>query len=663
MDLSGNSVMGGSGLPFLRSRGAERNGFAPWEGFVAFERSDAESEAGTCFERIASRNASSRALIDSDGAALTYEELAGLAERVRSAISQGLAAEPGRQPVAAMLAATNARGIIGVIGSLLAGCAYLPLDPRWPDLQIQKVVAKANPELILTDEAGAVVADRLQLSADRRTIDLQSAISNRAAPHYPAEPEQARMVRPERALAIFATSGTTGEPKLVSLPHRAVLFDIGRQRNDLFLGPADRFDLLSSLAFSASLAPLFGAVLHGAQLHLFDAHHCLASLPEWLEQRGITISTMPVSTLRAVFLGPRRKFEGRALRMISVSADVLLEPDVRCFHSLFPARVVLQNALASTEARTYAQHFLIPGEDLPDSVPVGWEVSGKRIELIRGGSPVPVGEPGEIVIRSKYLSSGYVSDPVSTAKKFDVLDDGSAVYRTGDIARFAENGVLTYLGRLDRQVKVRGYRVELAAIESALLRIPGVSDCAVTSRTSQVGDSRVIAYTAGLPEGPDSISLLRSALAGALPDYMIPSEFHIVDAIPVNVNGKIDLNLLPEEKRPRTSPVNRGCETPAEMELRAIWSRLLGLDDFDRNETFAALGADSLQVLQLQMAMMDSFGSGSPAGRHFDFYANATLAETASAIESELESGGSDCAVVPIAVKTGAGGHLCPGVF
>lgn len=350
---------------------------------------------------------------------------------------------------------------------------------------------------------------------------------------------------PGDTAAIFATSGTTGKPKLVALSHRAILFDIGRQVNDLFLGPGDCFDLCFSIGFSASLAPIFGALLTGARLCPFDAKGDLGSLPAWMAHRGVSISTLSVSTLRSVFLTPRHRFTGHALRLLSVGGEPLLAQDVEAVHALFPASVVLQNAMAATETRTYAQFFVLRSEELGEVVPIGWPVAGKEVILLENGVAVPPGKPGEIAIRSRYLASGYINHDAETQQKFELQPDGAMLYRPGDLGQWAPDGSLIFLGRSDTQVKIRGHRVELLAVEAALRRCPGVANCTVVAREDEPGDLRLVAYVTGLTGTQPLPKALRETMAVELPDSMIPSHFVALEALPLNSNGKVDRSRLP----------------------------------------------------------------------------------------------------------------------
>ncbi len=638
-----------------RSRGTDRNGFSPWDGFVPFDTSQAESDLGTRFREIVSVHSQSVALVDRDEAILTYHELLSQADVIAAAIGKRLEENPVAPRIAAIVAGAGIQAIVGVVGALLAGCAYFPIDPAWPDARIRKLLVESKAGILLVDSVAKNLIPRIPDDLCLSLFDIGNLVCCKSDLGAKGASSETPAVAPGDTAAIFATSGSTGEPKLVALSHRAILFDIGRQTNDLFLGPHDRLDLLFSIGFSASLAPIFGALLSGAQLHLFDLKENAASLPGWLADREISLTTMSVSTLRSVFLAPRRSFTGKALRLASVGSEPLLAQDVHMFQQLFPEHVVLQNAMAATETRTYAQFFVVRGEETSEVVPIGVPVTEKEVMLLDNGEAVQEGNAGEIIVRSKYLASGYINDLELTRRNFKFSEDGTILYRTGDLGRWAPDGSLMFLGRTDWQVKIRGHRVELLAVEAALRQCSGVVNCAVVAREDQPGELHLVAYIVGLVGGTGAVRKLRTFLASSLPDYMAPSFFVFLDALPLNDNGKLDRNRLPAPTREMRDDAGAAATT-VEAELRRLWSAMLKIEGFSRDATFVELGGDSLTMLQTRLHMQASFARGLPAEGNSAFYLNATLAETAAAIELESRSGNSGSALTQYATggKRGA---------
>ena len=600
--LSSTAIDQVTATPF-RSPGAEGNGFAPREGFVPFTLPEAETTLAAKFQRIAATHRGSIAVVDEAGTSLTYGELFRnatiLAGRLSTRVSYDVL-----QPVIIIAVPPGLSAIELIFASLLAGCAYLPIDLSWPDAQIGKLLKASIPEVIVVaDEKSVEQFQRFAPKFADRVVGMERISTTHPAPQGRSSPGN--------IAAIFATSGSTGDPKLVALSHRAILFDIGRQVNDLFLGPDDRFDLLFSLGFSASLAPLFAALLVGAQLHLFGSSSGLPQLPEWLERRDISITTMSVSTFRSVFLAPRRVFQPGNLRLVSVGGEALLASDVQAYRQCFPPECVLQNAMAATETRTYAQFFVPRFGAVNAPVPIGWPVYGKEVVLLdEQGGPAAEGQAGEIAVRSAYLSSGYLNDDELTKRKFRRCEDGPIIYKTGDRGRWQQDGSLAYLGRADLLVKIRGYRVELTAIEAAILRF-GVGGCAVAAREEVPGDLKLIAYVVARQGQAIRIRELRDFLAKELPDYMVPAQFVPVDVLPTNANGKLDRKSLPappQASAGEEADEEASGESSMETELRSIWSQVLGVDRFSREASFVELGGDSLKAVRAQLMMRERLG-------------------------------------------------------
>src|SRR5260370_32431442 len=334
---------------------------------------------------------------------------------------------------------------------------------------------------------------------------------------------------------------------------------------------------------------MFGVLLNGAELHLLDLNDSLAPLAAWLEQSRIPISTMPVSMLRSVCLAARKSGVGPDLRFLSVSGWALLGSDVEPFRKVFRLSSVLQNAMAATETRTYAQYFVPRNGPAAAATPIGWPVNGKQVVLLdEQGSPVPDGEAGEIVERSRYLASRYANHAALTTQPFVPGKDGTVVYRTGDYGRFSSDGSLLFLGRRDRRVKVRGYRVELGAIEAALQKLPSVQQAVVVARADAPGEGTLIAHVSARAGPAVTAAQLRGLLRAELPEYMVPSEFAVPHALPLTANRKVD--------RARLQEVTGDSTVGA---LLRIWSEVLGKPSLSPHDNFYDLGGESLSALPL----------------------------------------------------------------
>jgi amino acid adenylation domain-containing protein len=586
-----------------RSEQASSNGFGPRQGHFPFTPGGCESSLAARFSEVAKRNPSNIAVVGADGARLSYGHLLDRSLRIAMGLRSNVKAPDG--PLAILLP-PGLDGIEAILGALLAGFSYLAIDPKTPDAHLARLLAAAKPAALSTLPAIAK-----QVSAHDRMRDIKCLDMAALRRHRQLEPVPDPA--PEQVAALFATSGTTGDPKIVGLSHRAILFDIGRQTNDLYLGPDDRFDLLFSLGFSASLAPLFGALLNGAQLHPLDLRVESVRLLDWLEEREITVSTMTTATFRlAAATAPAATDRCPRLRLLSLGGESVLGRDVAAFRARIADGCVLQNAMAATETRTYAQYFLTSGAEAPDPLPIGWPVWGKEVLLLdENGEAIPGAGEGEIAIVSPYLANGYINDTDRTAERFKAQADGRTMFRTGDRARRAQDGCLAFLGRDDFRVKVRGHRVELEAIEAAILLFPGMLECAVVAKEEVPGEAMLIAYyrmEAGSGNVEDG---LRAVLEAELPTHMQPAVLCRLDELPRAANRKIDRQFLREQPVQRGVPGSKAAATPDGPALEAmttLWTSVLGHSSFGIDDAFFRVGGDSLRAFRLLLLIEEQFG-------------------------------------------------------
>lgn len=588
----------------VRSAHAGSNGFGPRDGYLPFTVDQSENSLAARFREAADRHAMSTAVVLADGRKITYGDLL---ERA-AGIARGLSASVmGTQngPLAILLP-PGLEGIEAILGALLAGFPYLPMDPSTPDAQLERVLAAAEPAAILTD---SYTAERLSAQGALRTIRILDVTALRTD----RQPARLAEAAPGQVAVIFATSGTTGEPKLVGLSHRAILFDIGRQTNDLYLGPDDRFDLLFSLGFSASLAPLFGALLNGGQLHPLDLGAESVRLLNWLEEREITVSTMTTSTFRtAVATASDVKGRCPGLRLLSLGGESVGSREVAAFRATIADDCILQNAMASTETRTYAQYFVAGRSEAHDPLPIGWPVWGKEVLLLNENGEAIFGRgEGEVAIASRYLADGYINDPVRTKDRFVIQPDGRTLFRTGDRARRSDDGCLTFVGRGDLRVKVRGYRVEPEAVEAAIYGLPGVVECAVIARDEAQGEVALSAYYSSEAKSQNVDDEIRARLKAELPSYMQPSVLCRMKALPRAPNGKIDRQSLREQtvlREGKTSAATGAGDPPSLEAMKRLWAKVLGHSRFGAGDSFFHVGGDSLHAFRLLLLIEEEFG-------------------------------------------------------
>jgi amino acid adenylation domain-containing protein len=628
-----------------RSIRAQDSGFMPREGFEAFRPGDAEQSIADRFCRVALKRSEATAVVDGE-TTLSYRALWLSASGIASALTDVLGARHG--PVVLSLG-TSVAAIEALLGVLLAGRPYMFLDPSLPDAEAARILAAAAP--------AAVVVDGAPATAPGGIVALRFEDLIRQGVAAPVAPR----TEPQDLACLFCTSGSTGAPKLVGLSHRAVMFDIGRQTNDLYLGPDDRFDLLFSPAFSASLSSIFTALLTGGQLHLFDVRDRLTMLGPWLERSGISVSTMTVSTLRTLCCAVESGRARPTMRLVSVGGEPLLPSDVARFHAAFAASCVLQNAMASTETRTYAQYFVQRDSLDENVVPIGWPVFGKELVLLGEDGRVLVepGQPGEIAVRSRYLADGYINDPELTARRFVRERDGATLFRTGDRGQIRDDGSVVFLGRTDSLVKIRGYRVELDAIERVLSGDPRISQVAVVVQNATHGETAIAAFATPRVGAHVTADDLRARLAGALPPYAVPASIVLLESLPVTRNGKVDRQALSRRRSDHARGLApEGRDTVSS--LTEIWTEVLQRPGIGLRESFFECGGDSLNALRLQLSIHERLGADLPLDV---LVARPTIERLADWLDNAGTSGESHSVLVPLQPE-GAGVPLfcLPGI-
>jgi amino acid adenylation domain-containing protein len=575
---------------------------------------------------------------------LTYDALAACAERIASAIRQ--AAGSGSEPVALLLE-HDPSAVAGIVATLLAGRAYVPIDPSYPRATIEHMLADSGARLILGHAPTAALGSELALG-EIQWLDIDIDIDiDRARAHTRDVPNAppARELTPDSPACIIYTSGSTGKPKGIVHTQRTLLHHIWSHTRGCAITCEDRQALLVSYSFAASFSEIFGALLNGAHLCLHQVKRAgMADLAAWLRSERITIFKLPVSLFR-IFLGALPAEEiFPSVRQVVLGGDALLAKDIVNARRHFPPTCSLMNRLTSSEALSQTRFVIDSTMELHDMVvPVGYPEDDKEV-LILGEDlrPLALGETGEIAIRSAYLTPGYWRREDLDRASFLPARPGDPrrIYRTGDLGRMRSDGCLEHLGRGDRRVKVRGYRVELDAIEATLAAMDTVKEAAVVlrGRGEDAGSSQVVAYVVPAARPAPTIESLRAALAASLPDYMVPSAFVMVPALPMTATGKVDRAALPA---PAAARPNLGIpwgqpRTEVEHFVAEIWAAALGLDRVGAHDNFFDLGGDSLMLLAVHARLRDRFAIDIPV---VDMFRNPTVAALAATLAQRLVPG------------------------
>jgi len=612
-------------------------GRCPSNPYEAFPASAVEQSIVARFEEQA-RKHSQKTAVECAAGSLTYEQLDRAASQLAAAIVKlrGTESEP-----VALLVSHGIPQIVAILGALKAGKIYVPLDPAYPAARNAVVLNDLRPKLIVCDErhhrmaahiaAGAQVLNMSELAGDTHEGTLDIAIE------------------PDRPAVIIYTSGSTGKPNGLVHSHRNVLHATLKYTNNMHISPDDRLLLLYSCAFIGSVADIFSALLNGATLLPYDLkRQGIGALAEWMKEKQVTLyQSVPTLFRRfAATLKPNEKFDA-TLRAIRLGGEPVMPHDVTLYRTHFHSDCVFAVSLASTEILGIRLYFVDP-DDLPRGprVPVGYALQDTEVLLVDDdGKPTPQGQVGEMVIRSPYLALGYWGDSERTKAVF--LDDpqrpGTRLYHSRDLGLVHQDGCLEFLGRKDWQVKIRGHRIEIAEVESALLAVPGVKEAAVIAQETESGEHRLLAYIVPVPGIEQTVSGLRAALIEQLPEHMTPAAFVLLSALPTTPTGKVDRQSLPAPapSRPALATAFVVPRNALEVALVDIWRDCLNVTPIGVRDDFFELGGDSVIALDMALRVEETFGRPIPqqallASRTVEHLAQYLLQKDESSFERPL---------------------------
>jgi amino acid adenylation domain-containing protein len=589
-----------------------------------------EESLAARFSRVAAEHPDLPAVWTPEGA-WTYRDLQARAAGVAHAL---LALDDPVDERVALLFTPGAPMVAAVLGTLMAGKTYVPLDPSYPGERLLAILADSGASALLAGfDLGPEVRDLLG-PLPLLTFDaLPSAPAGWEPPPVPAA-----------AIAyLLYTSGSTGEPKGVVQSHGNVLHHVGTYAARLGIGPGDRLTLLPSYGFDASVMDLFGGLLHGAEICPWDVKARGAEgLAAWMAERGITVYHSTPTFFR-YFSDSLAETEAlQSLRWVVLGGEGVRPRDLELFQRLCAPGCRLVNGLGPTESTLALQAFYDQASQVDRStLPVGLPVESTEVVLWNGaGRQVADWGVGEILIRGPHLAHGYWRRPELTAAAFGPDPEGGPgrVYRTGDLGRLLPGGVIEFAGRRDFQVKVRGIRVEPAEIEAALARHPGVQENAVLAIEDAPGETRLVAYVAAREGEPLTTAGLRAFLGERLPAPLVPAAFVFLPALPWTPTGKLDRRALPapaarlEGKRAHVAPRDE-----VEKTLAAVWSELLKVpeESISVHDNFFDLGGHSLLITRVLSRVQAAFGV-MPALR--DLFADPTIAGIAETIARERQS-------------------------
>lgn len=484
--------------------------------------------------------------------------------------------------------------IVALIAILKAGGAYVPLDPEQPKERLTLILGDTQAKVLVTQRW---LTDKLpEHSLKTVYLDDQAVLAEESA----ANPEV--NTRADNLAYIIYTSGSTGKPKGTLIPHRGVV-RLVRHTDYARFGPDEVFLQFAPLAFDASTFEVWGPLLNGGKLVIMPPGTSM------LAEVGAVVSRHKVTTLwltAGLFnvTVDERLQELKGLRQLLAGGDVLSVPHVkRALKGLPGCRII--NGYGPTENTTFTCcHTITESDTEQGSIPIGRPIANTRVYILdRWLQPVPLGVAGELYIGGDGLARGYLNQPGLTEEKFVedpfVKEVGSRLYKTGDICRWREDGVIEFFGRRDNQVKIRGFRIELGEIEAELCRHAAVGEAVVVTHDDGPTGKRLVAYLTAkngvIPAGEQ----LRAHLRKTLPDYMIPFAFVSLESLPLNANGKVNRAALPAPAGDVSEETTDRPRTPIEEVLAAIWVELLGLERVGIHDNFFAIGGHSLLMVQI----------------------------------------------------------------
>ena len=551
-----------------------------------------------------------RVALEFDGASLTYAELDSRAAGMAAVLREAGVARGDR---VALLAQRSLEQVAAILGILQAGAAYVPLDPAYPVERLRLMLEDARAPVLLADRAlppGAALPGKLILLADAARASLPPA------PPVVGDPE-------DPAYVMF-TSGSTGRPKGVVVPHRGVLRLVLGATYATF-GQDTCFLQLSPSSFDASTLELWGPLLNGGRLALAPpGTPSLADVGRAIARHRVTTLWLTAGLFHAMV--EERLQDLAPLRELLAGGDVLSPPHVERVLLAHP-RLRLINGYGPTENTTFSLCHTIRAVTPGRSIPIGAPIEGTQVHLLGDDrAPVAEGAEGELYVSGLGLALGYLGQPLLTAERFVLLPSGERAYRTGDRVRRLPEGPYEFLGRIDDQLKVRGFRIEPGEVEAALAAHPQVRDAAAGLRDAAPGDKRLVAWFVPRSPGVVSTQALRAFLSERVPDFLIPSAMREVERLPLTTNGKVDRKALPDPFE-RTGPVLPA--TPAqgvERELAAIWSDVLHRPGVGADENFFEIGGTSLHLVRVHERLEKKLGLELEITKLFQFPTVASLA-------------------------------------
>ena len=533
------------------------------------------------------------------------------------------------------LFAGSADAVIGMVGIMLAGAAYVPLDPAYPEQRLQYAIEDAEVVAIVADDA----AGALRLARSLPVFTIIGAVEANDSVALPT-------VSPEDEAYVIFTSGSTGRPKGVVVTHANLAYSTFA-RLAFYPDTPQRYLMLSSISFDSSVAGLFWTLACGGALVLLPTGSAsdVMSLSAEIRRHGVT-HLLCIPSLYALLLRNASEEDLASLQLVIVAGEAC-RADLVARHLVHLPQARLANEYGPTEATVWCTAHMCTAHDAQNVVPIGRPIPGSRIHILDAqGRSVPVGIAGEIYVGGPGVARGYVGRAGQTEERFvaDPFSEapGTKLYRTGDRGRWRPDGVIDFLGRADNQVKLRGFRIELGEVEAALMEHDGIRSAAVALYEDEKG-SELAAYVVADSE-IDEVDLSGS-LRKRIPAFMVPTTFTRLAAMPLTQNGKVDRAALPAPGPRRSSAASAPPIGELETAIGAVWRELLNVEP-GRNDSFFDLGGHSLLIVECQGALQRRFGVQLSV---VDMFERPTVSALASLISART----TDSELRPTAARSG----------
>jgi len=552
---------------------------------------------------------------------ITYE---ALKERV-NLLSYVILKEAFSEEFIGMSATRSVDMIIGILAILKAGKAYLPLDPKYPSLRLEHLIADADLKYTLCpDNETAFFSEKgLKTIATDQHYQLQ-----------PIEP-----VTQSEVVCVLYTSGSTGKPKGVCLGHQGLINQIIWQKANGLAGPDVRTLQFSHISFDGAFLEIFVPLASGGTLYLLNDsyRYNIGNLLRFIDEHQINRLFLSYTVVQYLSeTAQLNNFYPASVKEIITGGELLrITPQIANFFHHLP-ECILMNVYGPTEASVWVTELKLKGNALnwPEIPSLGFLVAGIKVYLVDETlQPVSAGETGEILIAGECNALYYLNKPEQTAERFiqwkHPVEGEIKVYRTGDLAVYNADGSLQFKGRRDSQVKIKGgYRVELGELEVVIGNIKGVSQVKVIVREDIPGERTIVAYLV-VSDTAITDEHIKKAVANQLPLYMVPDAIHFLDEFPFTVSGKIDVLHLPAPQKIHHSKKQDYKEPENELEsyLKALWEELLLIDNISTNESFFDLGGSSLAAIKMMIRIQKEKGKALPLVSVFDSPDIASLAK------------------------------------